>query len=497
LPPSNENPVFGRYILVSKLGMGGMAEVFKAQKKGVPESMLAIKRILPQFTADKKLVGMLINEARLSLGLNHPNIVPVLDFGMVDGNYFIAMEYVRGKDLKSIMIRCKTRNIELPVQMSVYIMSQVLRALEYAHTKRDNFDQPLQIVHRDISPHNILISVWGEVKILDFGIAKAITLPGSTQAGILKGKFSYMSPEQSFGDDVDHRTDVFSAGIVLWEFLTLESYYQAETDIKLLTQVREAKPRDPSEVNPKVPKALAQIVLKALEKKPKKRFQSAGEFVTALDDYQKEFFGSVTDEDVGAFVRSLFGISTDEVLSEPKPPPRSRESSPSEARVSNVTRPGRSDPWIPDWLWKGIVLMAIGFGVAWGLHRYPPKKLYEIADRQIVRVAVQFHKGQMAQPSQPGSGVDPPVLPRPPYALYFAPGVKESMQDLPFETFDKLRAQIDDLTFDPRPSQSKAVPQRPGFREISQEGYLVVYGVSDQPKTVTVSALEKAPQRDR
>ncbi|MFH1018079.1 MAG: protein kinase [Pseudomonadota bacterium] len=497
MPPSQDNPTFGRYTLISKLGMGGMAEVYKANRKGSPDAVFAIKRILPQFMQDKKLVGMLVNEARLSLGLNHPNIVPVVDFGMVDGNYFIAMEYVRGKDLKSIMIRCKTRNVELPVQMSVYIMSQVLRALEYAHTKRDNYDKPLGIVHRDISPHNVLISLWGEVKILDFGIAKASTVAGSTQAGILKGKFSYMSPEQARGEDVDHRTDVFSSGIVLWELLTLESLYQAESDIKLLAQVREALPRDPSQVNSKVPKALSEIVLKALEKKARKRFQSAGEFVTALDAYQNEFFGTVTDADVGAFVRSLFGIPTDEILQDSRPSIRSTERSPSETLAPSVIGIKKPPLRFPGWLAKGAFLATAGFGIAWGLHRYPPHKIYEALDRRVARLAKSIHhgRGPGAQPS--AVRIDPPVLSRPPYALYFAPGVKESMEDLPFEIFDRLRAQMDDLRSDPKPSRSKAVLQRPGFRQISLEGYRLVYTVNDQPKTVMISAVEKSSQRGR
>jgi serine/threonine protein kinase len=487
-----EESRFGRYILISKLGMGGMAEVFKAQHKHDPDLLVAIKRILPQFTQDKKLVSMLVNEARLSMGLNHPNIVPVLDFGMVEGDYFIAMEYIKGKDLKSIMIRCKMRNIELPIQMSIFIVSKVLRALSHAHNKRDNFDQPLNIVHRDISPHNILISYWGEVKILDFGIAKASSVEGSTQTGILKGKFGYMSPEQAFAQDVDHKTDLYSAAIVLWELLTLESYYHAESDIQLLHTVRAAEFRDPSQINPKVSRTLVGILEKALQKKPRKRFQDADDFADALEKYQDDTFGEVTEADLAAFIRSLFGISAEEIVT--LEPPKSRRPMPAEDEGLAPARrhfASRSSIEIPDWAWKGSLLLLAVMGAASFFVKNPPATLWHGYKHWVARTGMRLYQWRVPNASRASIEIEPPVVLRPIYPLRFSPGVKESLSDLPFEVADRIRIQIDDLTYEARPARSEPAESRPGYWSISQAGFRILYNIGDQPRSITVVGIEK------
>lgn len=507
---ASQNPRFGKYALVSKLGMGGMAEVFKAQHIKSPDVVVAIKRILPQYSQDKKLISMLVNEARLTVGLSHPNVVPMLDFGIVDGVYFIAMEYVRGRDLKSIMIRCKMRNVTLPVPMAIFIMSQVLRGLDYAHHKRDNFDQPLLIVHRDISPQNVLISLWGQTKILDFGIAKAASKAGETQAGILKGKFSYMSPEQAQGEDVDPRTDLFSAGVVLWELLTLESCFQADTDIKLLEKVREADIRVPSSVNAKVSKALDRIIMKALEKKPKKRYQTAGDFASELESFQRESFGTVTEGDVAAFLRTLFDISPGELDHTPRPGVNAEEdllkgglekaleetfAAPPPSQSSG-SRQGQV-PWIKgpsQWLWKIPLLLSIALSVTVALWFFPPRRIFAAYDHQVLKLARKIHvwRAKKSQADLPVTEIKLPPAPASLYALKILPSASADLEDLPFETFELIRNQMMDLANDPRPRGSDPVSDRPGLLTITQAGYQIIYRLVDQPKTVVVEKIQKA-----
>ncbi len=501
---------FGKYKLIARLGMGGMAEVFKAELLSNSSMVVAIKRILPQYSQDKKLVGMLVNEARLSLGLNHPHIVPVLDFGIVDGNYFMAMEYVRGKDLKSIMIRCKTRGTELPIQMAVYIMIKVLRGLDHAHTKRDHYDQPLHIVHRDISPQNVIVSLWGEVKVLDFGIAKAASRTIDTQAGILKGKFSYMSPEQARGDDIDHRTDIFSAGIVLWELLTLESCFQAETDVKLLARVRDGKVKSPSSVNSKVPKALELILMKALEKKLKKRYQTAEDFAHDLEVFQRDTIGNVTDADLAAFVRNLFGISSQELEPAPargKPGENLIEAGIERALAETIAEdvrvnrsPRRSrrvttnttvifPPWLSSLLTRGgIFILLLGALIA-----YPPKIIFQKFDRQVLRLADRIHSWKGFHVSAPKALPELylPPIPVSRFSVQWLPEVWSDLQQLPFETFEQVRDRGIDLGNDPHPSASRVDPKQPSASFINQGGYRLHYQVDEQLHSVTIDRLDK------
>ena len=481
-----------------------MAEVYKAQSTVEPNIIVAIKRILPQFSLDKRLIGMLVNEARLSLVLSHPNVVPVLDFGMVDGNYFIAMEYVQGKDLKSIMIRCKTREADLPFAMAIHTIVQVLRGLDYAYNKRDQYDRPLHIVHRDISPQNVMVSMWGEVKVLDFGIAKATTKDGDTQAGILKGKFSYMSPEQARGEDIDHRSDIYSAGVVLWELLTLESCFQAETDLRLLDHVRQGKIRDPSIVNPKVPRELAYLVLRAMNKKPRKRFQRAVEFADALENFQLDRYGAVTDADLAAFVRNLFGISAQEVINTPRAPkdfirggidraltepvqpkpaatlPRSWQS------ISKTSLLSRVSPAL-----LLLVVLGVGGALSW---KHSPVKLFRSFDHRIGQLAAAMHSLRSKY-----SHVEPktielyvPAVAEPLYTLQFSPDARGRLDDLPFETFERIRDRATDLGFDPHPHIAAVEPRRPGTWWVAQSGWRIRYHVDTQLRTVTVEEITRA-----
>jgi len=282
LEQTSEPIPFGKYELLERLAVGGMAEVFRARVRGEGgfEKHLVIKRILPHLSSDSEFVVMLIDEAKIAVCLSHPNIVQVYDLGKIEGTYFIAMEFIEGGDLKEILRRCARRKIHVPIHHAIYITTEVLKGLDYAHSKRAGTKDspvPLQIIHRDISPPNILLSYEGEVKIVDFGIAKASTRMMETAAGILKGKFEYMSPEQASGLAVDARTDLFSTALLLYEMLVGRNPFLAEADMQVLNNVRNARVVPPSQINPEIPKTLEKIIMKALELDVDKRYPRAGE----------------------------------------------------------------------------------------------------------------------------------------------------------------------------------------------------------------------------
>lgn len=297
---------FGQYELVNLLGTGGMAEVFLAHPAGSPHITLAIKRILPRFSRNPKIIQMLVQEASLGVGLIHPNIVRILDFGRIDGIYFIAMEYVEGKDLKSIVRKAHSKQKQLPIPLILHIGIEILRGLDYAHNKSDHYQRPLNIVHRDISPQNIMLSFLGDVKILDFGIAKPTAKPGDPEKGLLKGKIAYMSPEQAHGDDITFASDIFSLGILLWELLTMRALFNGETDLELIREVRRAEVPSPQVYNPAISKDLASLVLKALQKKPSQRYGSAAEMARQLSQYLRERFGILSHQDILIFLGEVY-----------------------------------------------------------------------------------------------------------------------------------------------------------------------------------------------
>lgn len=275
---------FGNYFLLKKIATGGMAELFKAKKSGAEgfEKLLAIKLILPHLSGNEEFISMFIDEAKVAALLNHQNIVQIYDLGRIENSYCIVMEYVRGKDLRTVLHRGMKTKSPLPVEHACLITAQALAGLSYAHRKKDK-GKDLGIVHRDISPQNILVSYEGEVKIVDFGIAKAATQSRDTRVGVLKGKISYMSPEQAHGRPLDMRSDVFSTGVVFYEMLTGKKLFQGDTDLNTLEKVREAKVEPlPTELNGAVPKELEGILLKSLAKEPEQRFQTASEMEEAL-----------------------------------------------------------------------------------------------------------------------------------------------------------------------------------------------------------------------
>ena len=278
---------FGKYLLLDRISVGGMAEVFKAKSYGVEgfEKVIAIKRILPSMGEDRDFIKMFIDEAKIVGQLAHANICQIFELGRTDGAHFIAMEYIWGKDLLQIQNRLRKLKQHMPAAMACFIVAKVCEGLDYAHKKRDALGRPLEIVHRDCSPQNILISYEGEVKIIDFGIAKAASRSSKTQAGVLKGKFGYMSPEQVRGLPLDRRSDLFSVGTILYECLTGDRLFVGETDFSTLEKVRNVDVPPPRSVNPNIPEAVERIIMKALARDAEDRYQWCSEMVADLQRY--------------------------------------------------------------------------------------------------------------------------------------------------------------------------------------------------------------------
>lgn len=309
----------GRYVVRRKIAEGGMAEIFLAASRGPEgfEKEVVIKRIRSPLADDPSFVQMFISEARVASKLNHPNIVHIFDFDQHADSYYLAMEYVRGKSLAEIQRRTRERGRQLPAVLAAQVGLEVARGLAYAHRMTDH-GQPLNLVHRDVTPHNILVSYDGSVKLTDFGIAKAGNR--ATTAGMLKGKFAYMSPEQSRGDPVDARTDIFALGITLWELLTQGKLFDGDSDVAVLRAVQERPIESPASINPGVDAELDGIVLHALVRDPARRFQNAHEFERALQQYVIHHTKSPDDADVGLFLRELFPEELQAEQEEPELP---------------------------------------------------------------------------------------------------------------------------------------------------------------------------------
>ncbi|MBX7084437.1 MAG: serine/threonine protein kinase [Nannocystaceae bacterium] len=274
-----------RYRPLFKLDAGGMAEVYVAEAESMAgfKKKVAIKRILPGLLKDERFVRMFLDEARLSLHLSHANVVSVFDIGKSSSTYFIVMEYVEGPNLKHVLQYLSKRRATMPVHLAVWVLGEILKGLDYAHNLRDpETRRPLGIVHRDISPPNILFSWNGEVKLTDFGLAKASTQLESTDPGVVKGKFSYLSPEAAHGHEVDARSDIFAVGILAFEMLTGERLFLGESDYKTVELVRAAEVPSISARNPDVPPELERIIRRALSRELDTRYQTASDFADDL-----------------------------------------------------------------------------------------------------------------------------------------------------------------------------------------------------------------------
>jgi serine/threonine-protein kinase len=268
-----------RYRVIEKLESGGMAEVFRAESEGLQgfKKQVAIKRVLPHLSEKKKFISMFLDEARLSAHLTHSNCVQVFDIGVGDNAYFIVMEFVDGANLKSIIESLRKSGNRLPVSYAAFIALEICKGLSYAHELRDPSGQDLHIVHRDMSPPNVLITKYGEIKIVDFGLAKANSQLERSEPGIIKGKFSYLSPEAAMGQEVDARTDIFAVGIILWELLTGQRLFMGDTDFQTVKKVQQAQIPSAAAINPDVPPELERILAKSLTRDPDARYRTARE----------------------------------------------------------------------------------------------------------------------------------------------------------------------------------------------------------------------------
>ncbi|HEX7836452.1 MAG TPA: serine/threonine-protein kinase [Kofleriaceae bacterium] len=303
-PGAPGEPVaFGRYYLLGLIARGGMAEVYRARPQVGPRRLFAIKVMRPQLAREARFVDMFHREGKLALMLQNRCIVETLELGQNDGRHYITMEYIGGRDLTQVLRRCQETQQRIPVPHAVYIAARIAEGLHFAHTLIGPDGRPLNIVNRDVSPSNVRLSYDGDVKLLDFGIAQAL-VKFTSEIGILKGKFSYMSPEQIRGMPLDARTDVFSAGIILHEMLTTEKLFRGDTEFALMEKVRKAEVPAPSEFNRRVTAELDAICKKALARDVADRYQSAAQLAADLDALISGY--RFDPKELRQFMRQLF-----------------------------------------------------------------------------------------------------------------------------------------------------------------------------------------------
>lgn len=291
---------FGRYTIIKKIAQGGMAEIFLARQESMEGFALQIvlKKILPHLSSNAEFVRMLIDEAKIAAMLNHPNIVQIYDLGQVEGHYYIAMEYVHGQDLRHFLQWYKKRESKMPWLAACRIISQACDGMNHAHRLKNSRGEMLNLVHRDLSPQNILIGEQGEVKIIDFGIAKAHGKLSETQAGRIKGKYSYMSPEQVSGKPIDSRSDIFSLGIVFWEMVTGRYLFTSDSPLATAKAVAEMAIPPIREIDPELPAEIERIIARALTRDPDSRYQQTMEMRTEIEDFLKESGQTITRADL-------------------------------------------------------------------------------------------------------------------------------------------------------------------------------------------------------
>lgn len=308
----------GKYLLLERLATGGMAEVYRAKATGASgfEKHLAIKRILPDHLEDDTFRRMFETEARIGSSLQHSNIVQILDFVKFGETFLLVMEFVNGKNLRQVLNKLKKLQYALPIECALFIISETCKGLDYAHNKKDDFTgQPQNIIHRDMSPQNIMLSYDGSVKIVDFGIANWKDKLEQTKSGVIKGKFGYMSPEQAAGEPISHLTDLFSTGIIFWELLTGKRLFSAENDLSTLRLIQDCVIPRPSQFNPKITADLERIVMKSLSKNVSQRYQTAGSMQRQIQEHLNKHFPGFRENELANMMQRLF---KDEISSEKK-----------------------------------------------------------------------------------------------------------------------------------------------------------------------------------
>ncbi|QSQ20796.1 protein kinase [Pyxidicoccus parkwayensis] len=298
---------FGKYELLRKIASGGMGQVFLAREHGTGfERLVVLKLILPHLAEDDEFLSMFLDEAGLVARLTHPNLITILDLSEIEGRHCLAMEYVQGDDVRRLDKFTRAQGKSLPVGLILRIIADAAAGLHYAHQARDAQGKPLKLVHRDVSPQNILVGFDGGVKVIDFGVAKAATSSQNTATGVLKGKYPYMSPEQANGHSIDARSDLFALGVVMWELMTGKRLFKGESDMMTLRLVKDCQVPRPSQLNPRLPPGLDEIILKALAPTPDGRYADCGAFRLALEDYALNLRLPSSSAHLSAFLRELY-----------------------------------------------------------------------------------------------------------------------------------------------------------------------------------------------
>jgi serine/threonine protein kinase len=300
--------LFGKFCLLERVSVGGMAEVFRAKPMDSPgfEKFLAIKRILPNLAEDDEFIEMFIDEAKIAVQLNHRNICQIYELGRLHDSHYIVMEFISGRDILAIQNRLRRERRIMSVGQAAYLCRQIASGLDYAHRKLGDDGTPLGIIHRDVSPQNVLVSYTGEVKVIDFGIAKAATKSNKTQVGVLKGKFGYMSPEQVRGLPLDRRSDIFALGTLFHEMLTCRRLFHGESDFSTLEKVRRADAPPPSKLNPNIPPEIDRIVARSLAADPDERYQWCQELADDLDNFLTRLRPPYTERTLEDWMQRMF-----------------------------------------------------------------------------------------------------------------------------------------------------------------------------------------------
>jgi serine/threonine protein kinase/tetratricopeptide (TPR) repeat protein len=312
-PPDQNLSWLGRYRLSARIATGGMAEVYlgrRIEEDGQRGPAVAVKRLLPHLVSDRRIVQMFLNEARITAQVHHPNVVRILELGVENSEPFIAMELLEGRSFAELRAEAAERGQRVPIGVTLRVLVEACRGLDAAHRAVDEAGRPLRIVHRDFTPDNIHVGVNGAIKVIDFGIAKAETMGSGTEPGTLKGKFFYMSPEMIVGKTVDHRADIFAAGVMLYEQLCGRRPFTGLNPEEVLTRIAEGRPKPPTAFDPSVPNALEHICLTALHRDPEARFESLQVFIDAIESVGGHA-ELASPERVAAYIEQLFPLSSD------------------------------------------------------------------------------------------------------------------------------------------------------------------------------------------
>ncbi|MET0402008.1 MAG: protein kinase [Cystobacter sp.] len=405
----------GKYQLLRKIASGGMGQVFLAREQGAGiDRLVVLKRVLPHLAQDEEFLAMFQGEAQLVAGLRHPNLITLLEWAQIEGRPCLAMEYVQGEDVRRLDKFARAGGTPLPVGLALRVVAEAAAGLHYAHQACDTEGRPLQLVHRDVSPQNILVGFDGGVKVIDFGVAKAAGSTSNTATGVLKGKYPYMSPEQADGQAVDARSDLFALGVVLWELLTGRRLFKGESDLMTLRLVRDCQVPPPSQLNPGVSSALDALVLQALAPTPAARFPDCAAFRLAIEDFLVQHQVSASTAHLSAWLHELYaerianeanpahldqlGEDSDlDARSNPSsssigpgtrtpsraatPPSAGGSEGPAEELPAHVTRTVQpeSPRWRGPWRWVatalGVGLMVAGSAVVLLRHEVPPALL--------------------------------------------------------------------------------------------------------------------------